>query len=1262
MAHEGTMHIGVHCSKQRTGMSASRRDRRMRLASWISAALFCVLLWAQDARAQFTRFENLTDEQGLGNMTVTAFAQDRDGFILIGTEAGLFRFNGTSVARADGGIPSGTWIRRISVDAEGQVWAITAAGLFLRSGAVFRRVDLPGSMPGSPRQLAFGGNGLVVIRGGQLLHATLHDGVVGPLVPVRGAGASVSDARSVTAAGSAGFLVGCGSGLCRLAPDGAVERYGIADGLPSARWEAATRTADGTFWVRSLNRLAWRHPGAPFFSTVDIPGRDQRFFSLVPDRLAIVSDSRGGIVTQGDQGLLRWDGAAWHAITHHAGGLAAGPVQALMLDREKSLWVGSLGHGAFRSVGLGTWESWTADDGLTSDMIWAVTRRSDGRLWVATYVDALPLDQRSSSVPGGSENVAATGGSRLWLSPLGAPLARLDEAGRLERFAAPRSVFSIVVDGRNRLLVCSGDGLLTAPDADEAAASLHLTTSLALPTYAVTTDLGGAVWALAAGSIYREAAAGRFDKVAAVDDAAGMTALEFAGPDELWVATGDRGVLRYRIRGMRAESLPSLGPPFLASRDIVFLHRDRHARMWIGTDNGVDMWSNGRFRHLGAADGLISNDLDQGAVFEDTDSSMWFGTSHGLSHLLALDDVRPTTSLHPHLTGVSLGTRDFGSEPNHVSFQSSATPLTIRFADLDYAVTRPVRFRYRMRGLDTGWNETVGHEVRYAGLPPGRFRFEMFADDAAHALQSAPIGFELKVTAPWWRRWWFYAAVALGIGGLVVLAWQLRVRLLMRQQQRLASMVAARTAEIEQAREELHLLALSDAMTGLPNRRAFLTVLDQAVTRAAADGSKLGVLLCDIDHFKRINDGFGHVAGDGVLAAFGARLRDAINLPDAAGRYGGEEFCVLLHGSRAEIEAKVEAIRAATSAAPYRLGGETDGVVTSSGGLAFLRTGDTALLLLARADAALYDAKENGRNRIERERDGAAAHGKAARVSSRAAGFDGLLDPAEIALRDDLETAMRENQFSLHFQPVVDISQDKVTSCEALIRWHSPTRGRVPPVEFIPFAEQIGLMPAMGDWILHAACREAMTWPERLVVSVNLSPEQLRLPDLLARLDVALATTGLAAHRLELEITETAMIEDAEAARTTLDAIRARGIKIALDDFGTGYSSLSFLRTLPFDRVKIDRSFVQDLDTKPEAAVIVRGIVDMSRNLGAAVTAEGVETDEQIALLRAAGAFELQGYRLARPCPAADLHGWIAAFEAKRGPRDAVKSLADATA
>lgn len=1221
--------------------------------------MFWLVVSGAAAHAQFTRFENLTDEQGLGNMTVTAFAQDQDGFILIGTEAGLFRYDGNVVVRADDGIPPGAWIRRIAVDGARRLWVITADGIYLRAGATFHKVALGGTVLGSPRQIAFGENELTLIGDGALLRARVHDGEVGKLKPVLAGGqpelGALAGGHFVASVGHDDVLIGCGTGICMLDHRRGIARYGTADGLPAEQWDVAIRTADGSLWARSLGGLAWRHPGERAFSAVAIPSSDQHLFGAFPDRLELVSDGRGGIITEGDQGLLRWDGAAWHTITHHGGGLAATPIQALMFDREGSLWVGSLGHGAFRSVGLGTWESWTAEDGLTSDLIWAMTRSRDGRLWVATYLDALPLDRSTAPVTGGSENVAATRGNRLWFAPLDAPLVRLDPVRGLEHFPAARSISYLVVDGRNRLLICSRDGLLIAPDADAPADTLHLAVALAQPAYAVANDAAGAVWAVADGGVYRQSATGRFERVIAIADASGIRAIEFAHDDEVWLATGESGVLRYRIRGAQAERLAPIVPPTLASLDVAMLHRDRHARMWVGTDSGIDLLDAGRWRHLGAADGLISNDLDQGAAFEDADGSMWFGTSHGLSHLLDPAHPGPVLPLHPYLTGVSLGAHQFGSQPTRVAFQSSKAPLTISLADLDYAVARPVTFRYRMAGLDTAWNETTGHEIRYAGLPPGRFRFEMVA--IAHAAQSAPISFDVAVHAPWWRRWWFYAAVSLSAAAALLLAWQVRVRLLLRHQLRLEGMVAARTAEIEQAREELHRLTLCDALTGLPNRRALMTMLEQDVARAAAAGApSLAILLCDIDHFKRINDGFGHVAGDGVLTVFGARLRDALTAPDQAGRYGGEEFCVVLHGARDLVEVQVEALRQATGSEPYRLAADVEGHVTWSGGLAFYRTGDTALSMLARADAALYDAKENGRNRVERERQGLAAaqHGKAARVSSRAEGFDGLLDPAEVALRDDLETALRENQFTLHFQPVVNIAHDEVTSCEALIRWHSPSRGRVPPVEFIPFAEQVGLMPAMGDWILRAACQEARSWPERLVISVNLSPEQLRLPDLLHRVDTVLAETGLPAHRLELEITETAMIEDAAAARTTLEALRSRGIKIALDDFGTGYSSLSFLKTLPFDRVKIDRSFVQDLDIKPESSVIVRAIVEMSHNLGASVTAEGVETDEQIALLRAAGAFELQGYRIGRPCAAADLKRWIAAFDASRAqPREA---------
>ena len=334
--------------------------------------------------------------------------------------------------------------------------------------------------------------------------------------------------------------------------------------------------------------------------------------------------------------------------------------------------------------------------------------------------------------------------------------------------------------------------------------------------------------------------------------------------------------------------------------------------------------------------------------------------------------------------------------------------------------------------------------------------------------------------------------------------------------------------------------------------------------------------------------------------------------------------------------------------------------MTFSGGVAFHHPDDTPITIIGRADAALYAAKRNGRNRIVFEdahetRDDGASGELVGPCPGDQPCRDVPFAPMEVpksadtvhrrhALEQDLRTALRDGQFHLHYQPIVNVDTDAVISCEALLRWQSPSRGNVSPGYFIPFAEEVGLMPEIGDWVLLTACREACGWPDDVRVSVNLSPVQLRLPDLVDRIAGALADSGLAPHRLELEVTETAMIDDMVAASRTLRDFRALGITIALDDFGTGYSSLSFLRTLPFDRIKIDRSFVEGLGIQPEAAAIIRAVVGLCSSLDAGMTAEGVETDRQIDLLREAGCSEMQGFRIGQPGPPAELRAWMTAF------------------
>ncbi len=432
-----------------------------------------------------------------------------------------------------------------------------------------------------------------------------------------------------------------------------------------------------------------------------------------------------------------------------------------------------------------------------------------------------------------------------------------------------------------------------------------------------------------------------------------------------------------------------------------------------------------------------------------------------------------------------------------------------------------------------------------------------------------------------------------------------------------------RSKEIETLQILQH-QSLHDALTGLPNRRAVMIALEDRLQDALRSALPLAVLLCDIDRFKTINDHCGHQVGDHVLSLFGERLGCAITAGESAGRYGGEEFLVILSGDAARVIHRSNEIRAVVTRPPYVL---DDGQhkVTASGGLAFMRPSDTAATLIARADLALYQAKQNGRDRIELEQDETAA--------SR-----------DIELKRDLRAAACSGEFSLDFQPVIDVARGVVTSCEALLRWNSPGRGRVPPGDFIPFAERNGLMAEIDAWVLRAACREATGWRDQIRVLVNLSSAHFHQHGLVELISGVLAETGLQPNRLELEVTETAMIVDVNAAADVLGRLRALGISIALDDFGTGYSSLSFLRVLPFDRIKIDRSFVQDLGNKPEAAAIIGGVIHLCTSMGASVTAEGVETSQQIRLLREIGCREIQGFGVGLPAPASQIRAWLDAF------------------
>ena len=423
-----------------------------------------------------------------------------------------------------------------------------------------------------------------------------------------------------------------------------------------------------------------------------------------------------------------------------------------------------------------------------------------------------------------------------------------------------------------------------------------------------------------------------------------------------------------------------------------------------------------------------------------------------------------------------------------------------------------------------------------------------------------------------------------------------------------------------EAQAKISHMARHDALTGLPNRVLFHEQLEQGLRRTGS-GDQLAVLCLDLDHFKDINDSLGHPIGDALLKEVGRRLKATVGESDTVARLGGDEFAVVQIGRSEEAAARCLAGRLVeVISAPYEIDDHQIVIGVSIGISLSPQDGSNADELLKNADLALYRAKADGRGTYRFFETGMDARAQARRL-----------------LEMDLRAALQRDEFQPYYQPIRDVASGRVVVFEALLRWNHPQRGLIAPINFIPLAEETGLIVQLGEFVLRSACTDAATWPDDVDVAVNLSPVQFRNPNLIASVTAALTVSGLPARRLELEITESVLLQNSEATLTTLHELRAMGVRISLDDFGTGYSSLSYLRSFPFDKIKIDRSFVSELATREDSMAIIRAVTGLGRSLGIVTTAEGVENDAQLELLRREGCTQAQGYLFSKPRPASDV-------------------------
>ncbi len=1193
----------------------------MRFASRIRLACGLTLLALASALgAQRQLFHEYGSSDGLSNLNVKCLFQDHTGYLWVGTDNGLFRYDG-SVFRGYGhaeGLPN-TEILSLAEAPAGVLWVGTNSGVAQASGERFQPVDV--GAEGPTRSIAFDASGNVYLE---------QDGGI-----LRGVPTSKGNYRfrTVVSGMVSGLLVdggdvlfGMEGGLWTLKGDKAQE-FDRSYDLPRDVWGAIVRDNLGNLWLRSRTRLYELPRGQAHFAD-----RSHGIAHAVEAHL--YADRHGSILVSTSSGIVELEGSRRTPIDARHG-LPADPSGPVLIDREELLWLGTDGGGLVRRLGHGEWTAWKREDGLLRNSVWAIEPGREGRVWVGTN-GGLSLLDASGAIERTWTNREGLPGDRvlsLAQGPTGDMYAGTDTGaishfsrqGRLLQtysaksgYAADR-VSSMGIDRDGRLWAIGVGGCFRSRLPLDAG-QLHFDRMEipGIPSRAFFRDLlmddRGTVWIASSRGL------ARFDgkgwRILGVRDG-------LESPD-LGVVSQAQGAIWIGYRdalGMTRLQGDALTPSHITVQDglhsnqVYAIQPDHKGRLWVSTDSGIDVLEEGRWRHYGSEDGLIWNDTDSLALRIDGDDNVWIGTSAGLSKF-----AQPEFSVHEQpplvvLTSIAGGAQKW--QTNDVpALPYSQRSLSIQYAALSYESASSMRFRYRLAGFEDKWTETNERSVRFAALPPGHYVFEITAAGPNGLWNQSPAKFVFSIRSPWWLSWWFVSSAMvflLLIGSSFV---RLRIRVLERQKRGLERQVADRTAELVMSHRQLEEIAYFDALTNMPNRRMFLEEFRKRLT-GAGPSDPFTLLLIDLDFFKGVNDRFGHDAGDAVLLAIASRLKAEVRNTDCVARLGGDEFAVLLFApvEAAGIEAICTRILASV-AVPIRYKHMTLQVGCSIGIARYPADGKTQESLYKSADTALYEAKHTSRNAFSWHKP--QDHGA-----------------AKATLERDLQLYLDQDEIEVAFQPIFSVTEKQIVGLEALARWSHPERGEIAPKIFIAIAEETGLIQKLSSRVLANACRQTAVWNKLcgsdLFVSVNISVRQFSNPALLPSILQILERSELAPRRLHLEITESALLLDDTVVEQALAEARTLGIGVSLDDFGTGYSSLSYLLNLPVDELKIDQSFIHDLEFDRRRVELVKTVLSLGRTLGKRVVAEGVETAEQLEILRSLGCEYVQGYLISKP-------------------------------
>jgi len=922
--------------------------------------------------------------EGLDNVNLNCLLQAHDGYLWACTENGFFRYDGKRFQRFGEreGLEN-TLVYAAAEDRLGRLWVATSSDVYVGEAGRFRPVRPEGTALRATQDAT-----LTALPGGDIAlvarNRALRLSAAGPEAGWRGrpmftpaqvaALPELEELAGLYVAPDGHLWLGCGQKICDLV-DGRVASHARPDGVPPDRWQGFVLDAEGGLWARGRTQVLRLKKGETRF--VAEPLTDAHLRNSL-DTTPIIAAADGSVVMRTHSGFARWHDGRWSRWTP-TNGLPSPDVTALQFDREGALWVGLVGRGAARLVGYGRIESWTHEQGLGSDIVWSLVRVGDhGPLLAATNASCRSMERGSARFgpcrlpgipPGEIGAMVRDPRGTLWVGFRAGELWVLEPGARAARFVAKLPHFtSMLVDSRGRLWVPTRAGVFLRAPGESA---LHLVGE-AHEFLDAAEDAQGGVWIAGSDGLLRYAdGAWTHAELALAQVAPGFSSVAIGRDGSLWAASRSRGVLHAVLDGTRLREAAWIEDPLVANASPMFVRIDAAQRVWIGTDYGVVVQApraavqagQPAWQRLTESDGLVWNDVNQSSFLADADGSVWIGTSGGLSHVVDPARALAREPLKLELVNGLYAGRHFTPAGRHRWDWSRAGALDLDLVCLNFARSFDSVFRYRIVGVDPDWFESSNPRVHYPALEPGRYRFEATLVDPDRGQSSAVVGLDFEVLPPWWRTGWF-RALSMASGVLALLAaWRWQVRRL----------TARHRMEQELARERNVLLerASRDALTGLWNRASILDLFHEAI-RSCTGGAQVGVAIIDVDHFKRVNDEHGHAAGDAVLKELAKRLSAMLRRSDLLGRYGGEELLLVLTDPGDPPIATVERLREAVCDLPFAVGAR-ELPVTISVGVAWVESGEalegitvpaTAQDAFDRAEAALYEAKRSGRNRV----------------------------------------------------------------------------------------------------------------------------------------------------------------------------------------------------------------------------------------------------------------------------------------------------------